>query len=242
MAAPFKLNYAQGLYEQLSDQKETLGCPRWTDDGRFFRYAAAGSSSLAAGKMGIAPTVVAHHINKSVAAAAIGDMSVDLTVGATLVSLDQYKDGWLMVNDGTGQGHSYPISGNSACTSEGTTTVQLKDPIRVALVASATSEASLFYNPYDAVTESTTQTSLPVGVPLVAVTAAYFYWAQTGGIANCLIEGTPAVGTRMILSDSVGGALEAENTTLDIDEPTVGYLYSTAGVDTEYKPVDLNLN
>jgi len=241
MASPYKLNYAQGLYEQLAEQKETLGCPRWTDDGRFFRYAVAGAD-LSAGKMGIAPSAVAHHINKSVAAAAIGDMTVDLTVGATEVTLDQYKDGWLMINDGTGQGHSYPISGNSACVSSGTTTVQLKDPIRVALVASATSEASLFYSQYDGVTESSTQENLPVGVPLVAVTAAYFYWAQTGGIANCLIEGTPAKGTRLILSDAVAGALEAENTTLDIDEPTVGYLYATAGVDTEYKPVDLNIN
>ena len=241
MTSPFKLNYAQGLFSTSSTAQEKLGCPRWTEDGRFFRYAQAGASDLSAGKMGVAVTATANHINKPVAAAAVGDYSVSLTVGATLVSADQYKDGFLHINDGTGQGYQYRIESNTACASSGTTVVTLSEPIRVALVASSTTEASLIKSPYDGVTEGTTQEALPVGVPLVAVTTLYYYWAQTGGVAICLVDGTPAVGSALILSDAVAGSLEVRVTALDVDEPTVGYTWFTAGVDTEYKPVNLHL-
>ena len=243
MSNQFKFNFAQGLYETSSTQKEELGTLRFTGDGRKFRYALNGDTALAVGAMTISPAAVANHINCSVVAAAVGDTSVSLTAGGTAVTLDQYKDGYLQINDGTGEGYSYGIDSNTACGTTGTTILKLKRPVAVALVASATSEASLIKNPYSGiVVATTTQAAIPAGIPPVVVTAAYYYWSQTAGLAICQVDGTPAVGTRLILSDAVGGNLEAENTTLDIDEPVVGWLYYTIGVDLEYKPVILSID
>jgi hypothetical protein len=231
-------SFNQGIFDISSTQKEALGTLRITPDGRKFRYAKAGATALSAGYMGVAVAGTALHINRSVAAAAaIGDKSVIVTVGASAVTADQYKDGFLQINDGTGQGHNYPIDGNTAISAAGgDVTVSLKDPIKVALVASATSEVSLIPNPWYAVTEGTTQEKLPVGVAPVAVTAAYYYWAQTGGVAICAVDGTPAVGSYLILSDANAGFLEVRVTALDVDEPALAITFATAGVDGEFKP------
>lgn len=239
---PMARSWNQGIFDISSTQKEILGQLRHTPDGRKFRYSKAGASALAAGKVGVAPAAVANHINKNVAVAvAIGDKEVQVTVGATAVTADQYKDGFLQVNDGTGEGHQYPIESNTACDASGTTVVKLQDHVKVALVTGGTSEVSLIYNPWTGVTESTTEENVPVGIAPVAVTAAYYYWAQTGGPAIALIAGTPAVGTMLTLS-ATAGALAAINGTLDIDQPYFAQMLATAGVATEYKPVKLMID
>jgi len=114
----------------------------------------------------------------------------------------------------------------------------LKNKIQVALTTS--SEATLVHSPWQAVTETTTPENFPVGTPAKAVPIANFYWAQTGGVANSLIENTPAVGTMLTLgADS--GSLIAINTTLDIDQPIVAITWGTAGRDQEYCPVMLRI-
>jgi hypothetical protein len=90
------------------------------------------------------------------------------------------------------------------------------------------------------VTESTTEENVPVGIAPVAVTANYYYWAQTKGVANALISGTPAVGSMLTLA-ATAGALAAINATLDIDQPIVAQTIGVAGADTEYYPVLLNI-
>ncbi|MEA3508475.1 MAG: hypothetical protein U9R40_06130, partial [Synergistota bacterium] len=189
--------WAQGLFEISSSQKEILGSLRIEPDGRKFRYSLAGEG-LSVGKMSFMGEATANHINKSVAAAvAIGETEVQVTVGATAVTADQYKDGYLHVNDGTGQGHAYGIDTNTACDSSGTTIVTLKDPIVVALVGSATSEVSLIKNPWSGVTQSTTEESGSAGIPLKAITDAYYFWCQTGGPAICLASDTSAMGVML---------------------------------------------
>jgi hypothetical protein len=231
--------FAQGLYETSSSQKEVLGMLRIEPDGRKFRYAKAGAADLGAGKIGITVGVTAHHINRPVAAAvAIGDTEVTVTVSTTLVTADMYKDGYLQINDGTGQGHNYLIDTNSACASAGDTVVTLKDPVRVALVASATSQVSLIPNPWMGVTESATSESGPAGIPLLAVTTLYYYWCQTGGIACCLAEGSDAMGTTLELGAGAGAVKVQAGYTCGF----VGTLIGTAFIGAEYKPILLQLD
>lgn len=219
---------------------EAIGSTRPTGDGRMFIYAKAGATALAAGKLAMSPAAVANHINLSCAATAIGKEAVTVTLGATAATANQYAGGFLQVNDGTGQGIQYPIIGHPAADASATLKVRIADPIKVALVASGTSQVSLIANPVIATVETDTEESHPVGVAPVAVTAAHYYWAQVRGLANVLVAGTPAVGT-MLVPGSVAGAVAAMNATLDIDQPIVGRMAMTAGVDTEYKPVTLTI-
>ena len=205
--APVKTQgFSQGIFEQSSTQKEVLGTIRQLADGRVFAYAKAGAVALAPGKVTQAAVPVANDANRAVpAAAAIGATEVQVTFGGA-VTKDFYKDGWLHVNDGTGQGHIYQVKGHAAGTTA--VVVELYDPIQVALVAS-TSDVTLTKNLQDgALVYPTTGTSVPSGVPLIDVTAAYYFWNQVKGPAPVLTDGTLVVGQHARVSDGVAGAVE----------------------------------
>ena len=142
--------------------------------------------------------------------------------------------------------HQYLIASNTACDASGVTLVTLAEPIRAALVASSTSEVSLIPNPWNGVTHSATEESMPAGASIVVVPSGAYCWLQTGGVGCCLVSGTPAVGSLLTLSDTAG-ALEIYGrtftpvTTVEMTVtdpwPIVATAYGTVGVSTEYKPV-----
>lgn len=234
--------FNQGLYEISSTAKHKVGTKRIAENGDVFRYAQAGASALSAGKMGVAAQIDAAHLDEAgCSATAVGTKVVTLTVTAgTAIAENQLRGGYLTINDAAGEGIDYPIASNTAVSATGTSiTLDLEVGIKVALTTS--SEFTLVHSPWMGVTESTTEENFPVGVPLVAVTATYFYWAKTRGVKSCLIAGTPAVGSMLTLS-STAGAVTAINATLDIDQPILGIMYGCAGVATEYRPVFLMID
>lgn len=232
--------WLQGIYEISATAKEEVGAVREDLCGRKFRYAKAGATALTPGKMTVAATLNADWVNETPAAAAVGAKTVAIThvaVGTDTLPEDYFKGGQLHVNDATGEGHWYPITHSTAVTATSTVlTLSLSEGLRVAITAS--SECTPVPSPFMATAISTTEESEPTGIPMVDVTAEYYYWSQVGGEAICLIAGTPAVGSMLTLS-ATAGALAAINATLDIDQPIVARMIQTAGVATEYKPVKL---
>lgn len=237
---PLQTNLFQPLHKASTKAMGDIGTLYIDAEGNAWRYCKAGASALGKGKLGLAPAAVAHHINKAPAAdVAVGATSLNITVGATAVTADQYAGGFLQVNDGTAEGKQYRIQSNTACGSAGTTTVTLAEPVVVAMTNTG-SEVSLIPSPYNGVIESTTAANLPVGVAMCDAPAASFYWAQTRGIACTLIDGTPAVGA-WVVPGSVAGSVSAASATIatTVANPIVGQMFATAGVTTEYKPVKL---
>ena len=239
-----KAGFAQGIYEQSATAKETLGTLRITQDGRKFRYAKAGAADLVAGNMGLGAALNAAHVNEAIlAAVAIGSGSLDLTVTAgSALAANQLKGGYFQVTDGTGQGQNLMIAGNSVISASGTAIqIALDDGIKVAL--DTTSEFTLVQSPWYATYESATGEAMVAGVAPIAVTTLYYYWAQTGGIANVLQEATDAVGCNMCVSTATAGAVVSQtNGGIDADLPKVGVQYGTAGVAGEYTPVFLTID
>ncbi|MBU0906688.1 MAG: hypothetical protein KKE05_00865 [Nanoarchaeota archaeon] len=238
-----KAGFAQGIYAQSVTAKETLGTLRITQDGRKFRYAKAGAADLAAGKFGLGAALSAYVVNEIIlVAVAIGKQTLDLTITTgTAIAENELRGGYFQVQDGTGEGQNLMIAGNTAMAASGTTIqVALEDPIRVAL--DTTSEFNLVRSPWWAVYESDTGEAFPGGVAPIAVTTLYYYWVQTGGVAICLQEGTPAVGTNLVVSTATAGSVAAATSSIDIDLPIVGYTYGTAGVANEYTPIFLTID
>jgi len=247
---PFKkAGFRQGIYEESATRKETLGTLRILQDGRKFRYAKAGSSALAAGKMAVAAAIATHVKDETCPTTAVGTKVITLTCDSTTYAQDYFKGGLFSITDAAGEGHSYPINGSSAVAASTSITVSLDEGIRVALTTS--SEYTLLNSPRMATVESATEESCAVGITPIVVTAAYYYWAQTGGLAIALMAGTPAVGANLTLGDDAGSLLGVSNAatsssgiTLDVLhlQPIVGYVFGTAGVDTEYQPVFLTID
>lgn len=203
---------AQDLHATSSTQLEKLGIVGETIDGRKFRYAKAGAVNLAAAKICVAEAVAGNHQDIAVAAAAaVGDTQVTVTLGATAATANQYAEGFLTVISSTGLGYSYRISGHPAAASAGSLTVTLDatEPLQVALATS--SKVTLTKNPWkDIIVAPNAVAHRAVGVPSVALTAAYFGWVQTKGDAPVLSDGVIGKGSGAILSDAVAGAVEVE--------------------------------
>lgn len=227
-----RTGWAQGIYQQSATQKEMLGAERITADGRKFRYCRNGATALAAGIPTVAAAAVANNINCAPAvAAAVGDTVIQITIGNTAVTADQYKDGYIQGNSAGGIGMQYRIVSHNAAAGNGIVTVQLADPILVALVV-ATSKVSFIGNPFAAVVVGAAA-GLFVGVPPIAVTAYYYFWNQVGGVCTALVDNAVAVGSELAVGTATFGIATAYTTQV------CGTLFGTAGVTAHHKPVFL---
>jgi hypothetical protein len=234
-----KTGYNQSIYEISAVQKERIGLLRVLSDGRKFRYAKAGASALGMGKFACAAPTAAAVINKACPTSVpVGTRSVALTIASATYAMDYFNGGYLQIND---TGAQYEITGSTAVSSGTAITISLEDPIKIALTSSM--EFTLVQSPWMATVElaSGTLVGTPAGVSPMDVTAAYFYWAQTGGIANCLEDGTPAAG-QMLCEGTTAGALTIMNTTFNPLIPFVAYQGMTVGVNGHYKPVFLMID
>ena len=228
----------QGIMETSSTQKEMLGALRILPDGRKFRYARATATAIAPGFALLHALDTANHINRSAVATAIGSMQVTFTVGATEVTADMYKDGYLQVNDGTAGtlGTQYRIKSHTVVAAAGgSITVQLADPLVTALVAT-TDKLSLIPNPYSGVSLGGVAYGC-AGVTPVAVPASAYFWSQTGGVAACVIVNATAKGSTLV----PGANGIPKLWVVDYLQPMIGYAIQ-AGVTNHPKAIYLTID
>lgn len=228
---------AQGLFEESSKALHNLGELVHSNDGRAFRYAKAGGTALAAGKLQQSSAQDTGDHNLAIAAAAANATQI-VTTSTVTVTANQYAQGFALIADDAGEGYYYKIKSHLAATSA-VVTLELADKIQVALTTSTT--VDLVKNPYDAVIiNPTTISSSPAGVAVKALTASYFGWLQVSGPCSVLADGALTVGTDVVASDNVAGAVEV---TAD-GTPEILSVVGTAMIaatDTEYGLVNLKL-
>lgn len=226
----------QDIFEEDATKRGMLGMVRRVG-GRTFVYSKAGGTALGIGMLAVQPTPVANHQNAAAyAAVVVGANTVTVTLGATLATLNQYEDGYLVISDVDGQGTAYKIRRNPAADSGATLELSLYDNVHTALTTS--SECCLIPNPYNGLVIAVTdQADVPGGVPIIGVTADYYFWCQTGGICPVLADEAVAQGLLLTTGSSVAGAVEAQD---GAGEPIIGSAY-IALVDTEYRPAYLTI-
>lgn len=236
-------SYNDEVYKTYSTPKHRLGSIMEFPDGRVFRFGVAGAVALAPGKLHQSALPVANHLNIAVAAnAAIGDTRVSVTLGATAAAANLYQDGYLAVNDATGEGHYYRIKSHDAIGSAGTGWINLYEdsPILVALVAS-TSEVTLVHNRFkDVLIQASPPTADLAGVTMCNVAAAAYCWLQTRGPANVLASGTLVIGDHCVPGATVDGSV-MPSAALETDGPVVGRVMRV-NADTEYAMIDLTID
>lgn len=229
-----------GILQTSSSQKFPLGEKAETSDGRVFRYAKAGSSAIAAGKLQLAPAPKTNHHNIAVAAAAaVGATSVTVTLGATAAVANEYAEGLLVINDVDGEGQAYKIKSHPAADASASLVVTLSDPIATALTTD--SEACLVHNPHNGVVEGTSSTQQPVGIPLVAIAAGEYGWLQTKGVAPALADETLNLGALLTAGTSTAGAVEEmDDLSTNVTDNFIGHAI-VAGVADDYRPINLTI-
>lgn len=221
-----------------------LGQQAQTDDGRTFRYGQAGGVALAPGKMNDGANAVANHVNLvTVAAAAVGDTQVTVTLGGTAATLNQYAGGMLWCNvTSTGLGIGYLIASNPAqTTTTGNLVVTLQEPLQVAITT--TTKTSLYpalYSGAVVTPSAATAGAAPIGVFTgSSLPISNFGWFQTGGPAPLLSDATVyTLGEEVSQAVSgVAGSGSLKVATL----PTYGVAMQL-GVSGQYQMINLSLN
>ena len=134
-------------------------------------------------------------------AAAATSGNVLITTGATPAA-NLFKDGWLLCGKGAGLGQAFPILTSSSHAT--IVAITLKTGFSVQTAIAAASECSLIVSPFrnTIVAPVTTLTASPAGVPLLAVTAAYYYWAQTKGPCAMTVD----TGDTLVIGEPCGSA------------------------------------
>lgn len=228
----------QDIRTQSSTQGgQMVGQLAGTSDGRTFRYALNGATALAVAELCVNSDVDTNVVNKTVAATtAIGATSVLVNVSGTVVA-NAYAGGYFTTTDATGEGIAYLISGNGGRSGSGTITIYLQEPLTIGLTVSV-SEYTLTVSPFSGVVVSITdQADMPVGVPNIVVTGAYYAWLQTGGICSVLWDEAVTKGQALTTGTGTAGAVEALDAA---GEPQIG-VASQAGVDTEHQSAFLTI-
>lgn len=245
-------------------QRLPLGTRGYTLDGRAFRYVEVGGSDIVIGALvcSAAPdasldadqelcTSTLYQTDSLTTASS----QIYVKPAATeVVVADVYKEGYLWINDNTGEGQMLRIKDHLAL--DGTVSqvwaMNLMENSRLSATLDTTSEVGLLQNAYRdiIIRPDSARTSLVIGVTHVALTANYYGWIQTWGPCACDVVGSATVGDALYDDTGSGtgtaGTLHPQTTSTD-GEHKVGELGGLRGyaigpvASTEYALIDLRI-
>ena len=209
---------------------------------RQFRYAHIyNGGGVAAGVTLENIAATAHHRDVAVAeAASAGAKSITVTLGGTEATADYYNEGYIHINDVTGQGQLLRIKDHPAADASATLVLTLYDPLKTAITTS--SKADLISSNYKSInTAATTHVGVIVGVSTIAMTANNYGWIQTSGPCSVLTSGTLVLGQAAVRSDSTAGAVEPGDPANGPNENTqIGQVLVVNG-ETDNSVINLNI-
>ena len=227
-------------------KKRALGTILELPDGREFKYVLNGSGAITSGKLASSAAMIGNHdMDLTTAAASVGDTSITVTLGATAATKDQYADGYIYTNDGTGQGQIYRIASNPAADASATLAVTLasNDPVSVAL--DSTTESGLAVNPYSGIVVSPTSvTNRTLGVTATDIAANAYGFVQTKGLASVLVSGTVVAGQPLRVAGATlaGAAMALNRDGTDENEQFIGVVHNVVAANTDNCLAFLNID
>jgi hypothetical protein len=240
--------YAAELSAAGAKGRWPAGTKMILQDGREFRFGQAGGSTLAPGKLNVAPAVGANFDELVIpAAVAAGSRTVTITNGATTIAANDFAEGYLNVEDDAGEGFLYKIASHTVeAAGSAAVTVTLEAPNGIQTALSTASTVGLAPSLYrNIVIHPSPNVSALVGVSTApSFTTTRWGWFQTRGVSSVLIDGTVGIGKTVMPSDATDGAVEAwiltEAAPPTEITPMVGTVIEVAAT-TEYGLIMLNV-
>jgi hypothetical protein len=186
---------------QSSTKKFPLGTRGMTSDGRVFRYALNGASNITVGLLVMRAAVdnaefsTGHPISTAMGTITSTWNSVDVYCtwdASSTYGADKFADGYLVTAGSTGPGQMVRLKGNTTgvgATAGQTVTLNFKEDSRLSASITTAQECGLYLNPYKGTLVNLGTTggkSAILGVTPITVTASYYYWLQTWGLAPVL--------------------------------------------------------
>jgi len=238
------------IFHATSTKYFPLGAIAESRDGRRWRYCENGAVALTKALVNQAAVGTANWQNEAQdntpSVPSAGDKNVTVVCAST-ASAHDFIDGYLTVEDETGEGNMYIIKDNKAGTANATSgydiEIEIADAggIRTAWTA-ASGEITLTKNKYkDTIVFPTNPTNVAVGVNHIAVAANYFYWAQVTGPCPVIVDSTDTI----VVGDwvAVGANTAGQVCLMDVaaeGDTFIGYVMRAAG-GSETAIIDLHI-
>lgn len=230
------------IYLTSTVLEENIGALGMDQYGDLYQYCLNGASNAVAGQLQLAPGQLTNHHNMLATAAVTAngrEKSVTVQLGATAATANEYAFGYLAANDVAPEGETYRIVSHPAADSSATLAVTVDRPFVSSITTS--SQFTLVHNNLYKVVAGTGVTIPAAGVPLVDVTAAYYFWAKVRGVAATLIGSAATLGADLIVGGTAGSVTDRTDNLGAASEPVVAVADIAAGVSTEYNPVTLKI-
>ena len=246
MAYPNRINLSYGQEKiETSGKKLKLGTIGETPDGRVFVYARCGSAAITTAGMIVDAattlTVNAHDMDVPANANAVGTTAISAEVPTTDLTKDQYADGYIIFNDGPGEGEVYRIKSHPAhdASDDATVLITIDEPDGIRTATTTSSLFGLVENPYAGVKiidgDGTMETGA-LGVTTIPMTANYYGWIQTAGIGSVAIgAAVGVVGDGLQISQATGesGRAELYDLSGEDDIQSIGTAIGIPSVDSD---------
>ena len=246
MAFPSTINLSYGQEKvETYGKKQKLGTKAITPDGRVFYYARCGTAAITTAGMivdaGTALTVNAHDMDVPANANDAGTTALSVEVPTTDLTKDQYADGYIIFNDGPGEGEVYRIKSHPAhdASDDNTVEITIDEPDGIRTATTTSSLFGLMVNPYSTVKvidgDGTMETGA-LGVTTIPMTASYYGWIQTAGIGSVAIGAVVGiVGDGLQISQASGesGRAELYDLSGEDDIQSIGTAIGIPSVDTD---------
>ena len=232
--------------KETADAFHALGTKMILPDGRTFYYAQNSSAAISTAGMIVdgKAAVAAHDMDVAATATSAGEFT--FTSGTSLtVTEDQYKDGYVIFNDGPGEGEIYRVLSNTAVSGATGLSITVASPLATALTTS--SLFGLYVSPYadvKLIDGDGTMTTGPVGVTAIPVTASYYCWLQTSGIGSVAIGAASAVigdGIQVSQASGESGRAALFDVSANTDLVSIGTAIGVVSVDTDKQVCLLNI-
>ena len=205
-----------------------------------YRYVGIGGTAVTAGKLLQQPAVVSDHANMSATAAvAAGETAISVETGGTDITLNQYANGYLWVNDVAGEGQMLRVKSNPAHDHSADPSIVITCYDALATALTTNSQLTLLADPSnDLIVAPAAETGALMGATVIDLTADYFGWAVMSGPAALLTVGTLVVGNAAVRSGGTAGGVApaTDNVLMEVGD------VMAVSANTEYSLINMNLS
>ena len=171
-----------------------------------YAYGRLAAAAVTAGKCVTHAASIAHHFDLTpTAGVAAGETAISVETAGTDITLNQYANGYLYVNDAAGEGQMLRIKSNPAHDHSADPSIVITCYDDLATAITTSSRITLIPDPRSAqIVQAATTTGATLGVTVVDMAASAYGWFAVSGPQAVLTSGTLVVGNHAVPLGAAG--------------------------------------
>ena len=165
-----------------------------------YAYGRLAAVAITAGKCVTHAASIADHFDLTpTAGVAAGETAISVETAGTDITLNQYANGYLYVNDAAGEGQMLRIKSNPAHDHSADPSIVITCYDDLATAITTSSRITLIPDPRSGqIVQAATTTGATLGVTVVDMAASAYGWFSVSGPATVLTSGTLVVGNHAV--------------------------------------------